>query len=925
MKTKKIFLQLIFCSLHIFTSSSAQKIYLPDSHWRDFLLTTSASACITGDSLDTACPALSSITNLNCSWRSITNLTGLNYFPNLEILDCSNNLIQQIVILPASLKNLNCSYNLLTHEYDIVNWVTQIEELDCSHNQLNGSLFTNSSMPFLKTLNVSNNNLRYINQIAQSYPLSYIDCSNNPFLDSICPLPSTLKTLKCSGIQLISPFPDSLADLEIISARIQTLPPLPTNLTHLTIISSPSTSASISNFPNLLTYIILKGDSLSILPPLPPNLIQLEVNDNLLNSLPNLPPALNYIDLRNNLLDTLPTLPLTLKHLDIGLNPFRSFPILNDSVVDLSIDQTLITQIDSFPSSIRSINVASDSIPIIPTLPPNLNLLNMSNSKISSLPYIPNSLHFLIASNSSLLNLNNLPNSMEYLFLNSCPISCLPPIQFCSNILLSNSNIHCLPNIIYTLLNNTVNLPLCQPSNGCEISWNISGTIYNDINSNCLQDSLENLIYNVPVKLDSAGVTTQVCYSNSFGEYSFRASLGSYTLVIDTAVFPITNCTGNAIIPVTLTTQDSLIDSLDFGLICDSTFDLVARSINISNRFRPGRTASIILNAGEREQLFGMKCYSDSATIRVAINGPVTSVLPVPGALVPDSINLTDIMWRVPDLATLSTPSNFQLNLQFDQSSTLGDSVCFDLSISPTIDDDSTNNFIHVCIPIVNSFDPNEKSVFPQVADTSLHEFTYTVFFQNTGTAEAENIYILDTLDNDLDPSTFEFIAASHPVITQVLPGNALRFNFPNINLIDSTANEQLSHGFCKYKVKRKSSTGSGTIISNTAYIYFDYNPPIATNTTTTEIEVIIIISSPKEQVQVSISPNPAKDEIHISVGENKITNVKIFNTLGTILLDKKVQSNSAMTLNTFGLPRGIAIIELTTPSGLFRGKVILN
>jgi hypothetical protein len=58
---------------------------------------------------------------------------------------------------------------------------------------------------------------------------------------------------------------------------------------------------------------------------------------------------------------------------------------------------------------------------------------------------------------------------------------------------------------------------------------------------------------------------------------------------------------------------------------------------------------------------------------------------------------------------------------------------------------------------VVGSFDPNDKTAFPNsTLDISGDRWlTYLIRFQNTGTASAEHIFITDTLSASLDWSTF--------------------------------------------------------------------------------------------------------------------------------------------------------------------------
>ena len=153
------------------------------------------------------------------------------------------------------------------------------------------------------------------------------------------------------------------------------------------------------------------------------------------------------------------------------------------------------------------------------------------------------------------------------------------------------------------------------------------------------------------------------------------------------------------------------------------------------------------------------------------------------------------------------------------------------MSIMPTAGDyNLSNNSLTYCFPVVNALDPNAKEVYPMGNVDSGQWLTYTIRFQNTGNAPAQNIYIIDTLSPYIDASTFQLLAYSALNLTQIF-GNVVRFNFPNINLPDSASNEPASHGYVQFKVKLKAGAPSGVQVNNTAYIYFDLNPAVVTNT----------------------------------------------------------------------------------------------
>ncbi len=135
------------------------------------------------------------------------------------------------------------------------------------------------------------------------------------------------------------------------------------------------------------------------------------------------------------------------------------------------------------------------------------------------------------------------------------------------------------------------------------------------------------------------------------------------------------------------------------------------------------------------------------------------------------------------------------------------------------------------------SYDPNDKLVNPnRMNGYTLFEedLIYTIRFQNTGNAEAYDVVIRDTLDANLDPTTFQVISSSHEeVLSTFMEENQyLTFEFRNIFLPDSTSDFEGSQGYVNYRIKTKEGLPEMTEINNTAGIYFDLNPPIITNTT---------------------------------------------------------------------------------------------
>ncbi len=148
------------------------------------------------------------------------------------------------------------------------------------------------------------------------------------------------------------------------------------------------------------------------------------------------------------------------------------------------------------------------------------------------------------------------------------------------------------------------------------------------------------------------------------------------------------------------------------------------------------------------------------------------------------------------------------------------------------------------CMPIVDSYDPNDKAVSP--AGITEHnyvkpntELEFKIRFQNMGTAEAVNIVVIDTLSQHLDLTTFQMASVSHPYKLKFerVNGKQVAFwTFTDINLPAKSINEPASHGYIKFKIKHLPTLVEGTIIKNFADIYFDFNEPVRTNETQTNM-----------------------------------------------------------------------------------------
>ncbi|MBU2061976.1 MAG: T9SS type A sorting domain-containing protein, partial [Bacteroidetes bacterium] len=235
-------------------------------------------------------------------------------------------------------------------------------------------------------------------------------------------------------------------------------------------------------------------------------------------------------------------------------------------------------------------------------------------------------------------------------------------------------------------------------------------------------------------------------------------------------------------------------------------------------------------------------------------------------------------------------------------------------------DCNSSNNQSSTMMVLGNSYDPNDKNVNkpnyinPNVQD----ELTYTIRFQNTGDAPAQDIYVIDTLSALLDLSTFTIKESTHNLQVIDLGNGVKKFNFPGIWLPDSTTNEPASHGLFIYSVKENVGNGKGTRIENTAYIYFDNNPAIITNTTVNENNILGLNEKVLEDVR--IFPNPTNGRIEVRTNAD-VEQIHLVDITGKLL---KIQNGENKILDLQPYENGSYILRVISKNGVYQQKVLL-
>jgi uncharacterized repeat protein (TIGR01451 family) len=675
---------------------------------------------------------------------------------------------------------------------------------------------------------------------------------------------------------------------------------------------------SLSALPDFHASIVdlrCEQNSLTSLPNLPGTLSTLKCANNQLSSLPNLPAQLYELDCQSNQISLIPPLPNNLSKLSCGQNPLNgNLPLLNNNLTELICYYNQILNLPILPNGLTILRCDHNLISTLPNLPTNLITLHCAYNNINNLPSLPNSLYNLDINNNQISSIPNLPAGLVRFLSQNNYITCFP--VFPSNITtgfnfnISNNPFTCLPNYVPAMDSATLTIPLCNSSNlnGCASAEGILGKVYKENTLNCAIDATDLLLQNVKVNVfDPLNSQFGMTYTALNGVFNYPASYGTYMVLVDTLNKPFeANCLYPGIDSTVLTTvSNPLASNVNFDIKCKPGIDLNVQSVNHKNGLIfPGQQHTLQVMAGDASQWYGLNCAAGaSGQVQITVTGPVTYNGVAMGALTP-TINGNVYTYNIADFGNNNNATDFQLLFTTNTNAQIGEQICVHVEVTPISGDiNPLNNIKDYCYNVVNSYDPNYKEVYPtDVAPLFQDWLTYTIHFQNLGNAPAFNIRILDTLDSNLDFQTFEVLNYSH-FNTTTLQNGIVTFRFPNIMLPDSASNPSGSQGFVQYRIKPLANLPVGTLIENTAHIYFDFNPAIVTNTTENNFVTTVGIAMQKQSSLLKIYPNPSTGVFMISA----TANIEVYNLIGDLVLTE----NNATSIDLTAAPKGMYFVKL--------------
>ncbi len=698
-----------------------------------------------------------------------------------------------------------------------------------------------------------------------------------------------------------------------------------------------SSIQGIEAFTNLVWFRCSKNNLTSVDLSSNINLDKLQIAENQLTSLDvSMLTNLVWLVCNNNFLTSLNVLPLVnLEEFNCSYNQLTAIDVTTlSNIYTLDVSHNQLSSIDlSGSESVVQLNLQNNQLAsldlsnLINAGSAFLNYNNLSTIDVSPLQSL---LSFGISHNQlTTLDLSQNPvlvvancsnNNLESLFvknganefslvLDNNPLNFICADEFqieaIQNQLISIGNLSCVVN------------SYCSFTPGGNYNT-ITGNIRLDSNNNgCEASDYYIPFFRLAVDLNAMTTNSSV-FSNNNGVYNLYTSTeGVYALIPvleNPLYFNVSPEPGIAILDVI----DNSSTNLDFCITANGIHSDLEVVIAPVFPARPGFEAVykiVYKNKGNQvlSQQYGVNFFYNQNLMNF-VSASIVPSSQGPGGMQWDYANLMPFESRSIEVTMLinaptdTTPVN------------IGDELTFTCVILPQSGDEMVqdNTFVFNQT-VVGSYDPNDITclegdiVPPSQIGNYLH---YFIRFENTGTAEAENIVV----KTDIDPSQFDIaslqmLSTSHGAYIR-MNGNRIEFIFQNIAL------ESGGHGNILLKLKSNSTLQIGDSVANKANIYFDYNFPVETNNVETIFQSLGI-SNPILDSLLSIYPNPVSEVVNIKSNSNiNIKTIELYDIQGRLLQTQLVNSVST-ELNLLQRANGMYFIKINTDAGTKVEKLV--
>ncbi|MEO8069473.1 MAG: hypothetical protein ABI599_17380 [Flavobacteriales bacterium] len=453
-------------------------------------------------------------------------------------------------------------------------------------------------------------------------------------------------------------------------------------------------------------------------------------------------------------------------------------------------------------------------------------------------------------------------------------------------------------------------LPILIPDLGGNCGT-LSGSLFFDHDQDCVQDVADE---GIPYRVLTILPNQQYVITNIDGAYGTNLGPGNYTLDQAPGADLLPLCPAANPVPFVITNGGAtVLDVADSSLI---PLDLGVQML--ATAARPGFIQTVYLTV---RNLSGQQSGAVDATFTFDPEFAFVSSVPTPSGVVGNVVT-----WSGLSAPTAFGSLGFSVQLQLPPNPGLiGTVVTHQWSaFQPNTESSLVNNTTDLSTTVTGSYDPNAKEVRTSTRwSNDLYYIgqdeylDYVIQFQNTGTDTAFTVAITDTLDADLDMSSFEQGLASHAFSVQFLPERVVKWTFNNILLPDSSTNEALSHGLVSFRIKPAQPLQPGTVMSNAADIFFDFNSAVRTNDAVVTATQGTDVENTAPGSTLSLVPNPTHDRVMIVglMDPGAIRSIEAFSSDGKRVEVEMIRADRG-TLDLSRWPVGAYLLMVWTTDG---------
>jgi len=451
----------------------------------------------------------------------------------------------------------------------------------------------------------------------------------------------------------------------------------------------------------------------------------------------------------------------------------------------------------------------------------------------------------------------------------------------------------------------------------------ICGTVFMDANNNGIKDSTEQGIPNVQILIVDSSGAVHHAYTNQQGEYCETLPAGEYTVTVMTN-YP-SGTVSPSFIPVNASGGGATYGGNNFAVYiqpgaCDLKVTLTPRSC-VSAGF-PAWYSIEVCNVGNNPSGGTVNMFYDPALLfnyaypaAASQNASTSTISWNVNTLQPGQCAYYWVAFKASTPLALGQPV-------FDVATVTTGTACNDIHPDNNIDT------LHQAVR--GSWDPNNKQVSPigegfEGLIRGTEELTYTINFQNTGSAPAVNVVVQDVIPSTLDIQSFHMISSNPPFTSMQVEGNTVTWKFSNVMLADSGSDQINSHGYVSFAVTPLPGLPQATQINNSGNIFFDYNSGMTTEATLNTVDYALAVKTiTTDNVTVVLQPNPFKDYTTVKIsGEPANYELRVYDMLGKVV-NRQIAEGNVFRIERGSMTAGVYLYEVVqNEKTIGRGKMI--